>query len=146
MKKILIIEDNGSLFSEIESLLINNGYSIFYAYSYISALDRWQEENGSFDCIILDLQINPLGLSDEENNEYTPLFGMAFLDHIFQEKSLSEISKLRKKIIIFSGFTSELYSRGRINSKWRLDDLTVISKKSTSILDLINKINIICAK
>ncbi len=144
MKKILIIEDNGSLYSDVNSKLKDKGYTIYYAYSYISALDRLSEENEEFDCIILDLQINPTGLSIEDNEKYSTLFGMAVLFHLLKDKS-EEIRHIwRKKIIIYSGYIDDLKSRS-LREDWDLSNLTIIPKKADSKDDLVKAVDRICA-
>lgn len=132
MKKILIIEDNGSLYTEIKNRLESKGYAVYYAYSYVSALDRLEEEKEDFSCIILDLQINPTGLSIEENEKYTALFGMAVLQYLLKDKTEEVKISWRKKIIIYSGYTMDLKNRSLYTPEWNLKNLTIIPKKQTA--------------
>ena len=136
MSKILLIEDNGSLSNALEEKLSDLGYLVDIAYSHISALDCWEENNGQYDCIILDLQINPDGLTVLEISKYTPLFGLAFLNYICNNNP--EISK---KIIIFSGFIDALKHYIRYNNSSPVNNITKISKQSTqSIREVINEV------
>lgn len=145
MKKILIIEDNGSLYTEIKNRLESKGYAVYYAYSYVSALDRLEEEKEDFSCIILDLQINPTGLSIEENEKYTALFGMAVLQYLLKDKTEEVKISCRKKIIIYSGYTMDLKNRSLYTPEWNLKNLTIIPKKANSINELIGKVDMICS-
>lgn len=146
MKKILVVEDNGSLYTEIKNRLESTKeYVVYYAYSYISAVDRLEEENEDFDCIILDLQINPSGLNIAENEKYTALFGMAFLQHLLQNKTEEIKNSWRKKIIIYSGYTTDLKNRCSYTPEWDLKNITIIPKKANSIKELIGKVDLICS-
>lgn len=140
-KKILLVEDNGI----VAETLIENfpHYSVENPYSVVSAMDCW-EECGDFDCIIVDMQISPEGLSTEENGIYTPLFGMAFINKIFKESTPEKRQELKKKILIYSAFTKDLKYRSQNNSGdsiWNTQDITVYEKNVTSIIDIIRHVN-----
>lgn len=137
MKKILLVEDNGIITRELEDALTN--YHIEKAYSVCSALDRWILD-GPFECIIVDLQISPEGLSPEENGFYTPLFGMAFINKIKDLTNKEEEDNLKKRIIIYSGYVKELKQHSLYNEHklWQTKDLTICEKDTTSISKVVN--------
>lgn len=137
MKKILLVEDNGIITRELEDALAN--YNIEKAYSVCSALDRWILD-GPFECIIVDLQISPEGLSPEENGFYTPLFGMAFINKIKDLTNKEEEDNLKKRIIIYSGYVKELKQHSLYNEHklWQTKDLTICEKDTTSISKVVN--------
>ncbi|MBE6235839.1 MAG: hypothetical protein E7112_06365 [Bacteroidales bacterium] len=137
MKKILLVEDNGIITRELEDALAN--YHIEKAYSVCSALDRWILD-GPFECIIVDLQISPEGLSPEENGFYTPLFGMAFINKIKDLTNKEEEDNLKKRIIIYSGYVKELKQHSLYNEHklWQTKDLTICEKDTTSISKVVN--------
>lgn len=138
-KTILLVEDNGAVAKELKEVF--SEYEVVTAYSISSALDRW-DENPNFDCIIVDLQINPNGLNPEENGLYTPLFGMAFINRICKDLPSDSQISLRKRMIIYSAFTKDLKQRERnFNSgQWDLKYITVLEKKAKSIAELEKKI------
>jgi CheY-like chemotaxis protein len=145
MKKILLVEDNGSYSKEVEKQLYSSikDCDVTVAYSYIAALGWWEEE-GEFDCIILDLQINPTGLDISKYDEYAPLYGMAVLDEISTNLSENEKLKLYKKIVISSGFVANLRDWLRTRQR-RLGPIELIPKNSDNIDRLITKVKKICA-
>ena len=145
MKRILLVEDNGSLSIDLVKKIEELEYSVERVYSYISALGVWEEDQGNYDCIILDLQINPEGLSLERINIYTPLYGMAFLDKICEGKSQEEILTLYKKTIIYSGFVKELDAFAQKNNR-SLKGIKIVNKTDFSISELIKNIQRVCNK
>ncbi len=143
MKRILLIEDNGSLSEILTERLEDKGYFVERAYSYSSALGIWTEDNGSYDCIILDLQINPNGLELFEINKYAPIFGIAFLHKICEGKKPNEILEIQKKTIIYSGFIKDLKELGRVYD-WDYSNIRIIAKTDFSISELIKNVEQIC--
>lgn len=142
IKKILIVEDNGILYQDIKKELVSD-YEVYQATSYITALGYWERENRAFDCIVLDLQINPIGLDCVENDKYTPYIGYAVLEAFAQNMNSEEETLLRKKIIIYSG-----YAQGFINDnrKFNVNHLEILHKRGNSIKDLIRTIKKVCSK
>lgn len=139
-RKVLIIEDDGIIYETIRNEL-DSDFETVRASSYAAAIGRWEKEKESFDCIVLDLLINPLGLELKEIDEYTPLFGMAVLDAFTKEKSEEEMLQIRKKTIIYSGYTRELRNRN-----FDTNNLVIITKEGNSIKELIKCIKTICSK
>ena len=142
-KKILLVEDNGSLSKELEKKIEDLDYLVERAYSYVSALGIWTEDKGDYDCIILDLQINPDGLELDEIDKYAPIFGMAFLHKISEGKTPDEVTALYKKTIIYSGFTKEFKDLSR-RYKWDSENIKIITKTGFSISELMKNIDKIC--
>ena len=139
-RKVLIIEDDGIIYETIRNEL-DSDFETVRASSYAAAIGRWEKEKESFDCIVLDLLINPLGLELKEIDEYTPLFGMAVLNAFTKEKSKEEVLQIRRKTIIYSGYTRELRTR-----KFDTNNLEIIAKEGNSIKKLIERIKTICSK
>ncbi|MDR0896007.1 MAG: hypothetical protein LBN06_12060 [Prevotellaceae bacterium] len=146
MKKILFVEDNGSYAKEVEKRLAVSimDCDVTVAYTYLAALGWWEECEGNFDCVILDLQVNPTGLDTSKYDEYAPLYGMAFLDEISMTLSETDRQKLYQKIVISSGFVANLRDWLRIRQR-RLDPIELIPKNSNNIDKLIAKVKKICA-
>lgn len=103
MKKILLVEDNGDSSYDLKSELMNCGYEIKQADSYLSACGMWKRYEGKFDCIILDLNISPEGLSEEQCSSFFPISSLPFLLEIGWNNSLDE----KIKVVIYSGYVNE---------------------------------------
>lgn len=140
MKKVLFVEDDGIVYDEIKKELENN-FDLVRVSSYAAATGRWEREGETFDCIVLDLQINPLGLNLIDNDKYAPLFGMAVLDAFTEGKSKEEKENIRKKTIIYSGYTGELTYKG-----FDVKNIEVIAKAGNSITDVVHCIKNICSR
>lgn len=138
--KVLIVEDNGIIYETIKNEL-NSDFETVRVSNYAAAIGRWKREGESFNCIVLDLLINPLGLELKEIDEYTPLFGMAVLDAFTKEKSKEEVLQIRRKTIIYSGYIRELRDRN-----FDTKNLEIIAKEGNSITELIKRIKAICSK
>ena len=151
MKRILLIEDDGAIAEDISNTLSSSEYKFEYAYSYSSAVGFWKEYNGNFDCIILDLNINPNGLPDELFDKYFPIQGMAVLLEICKTKindetpTENEIKKIWAKTIVYSGYIEKLKTRKKDFQYY--NSLTLIPKTGMSMNELIKKVeNIIKEK
>lgn len=140
MKRVLIIEDNGIVYNTIKEEL-GGDFETVRVSSYATAKGRWERERETFDCIVLDLQINPLGLELKEIDKYAPLYGLAVLDAFSEGKSEDEKTQIRRKTIIYSGYTGELRYRN-----CNIKNLEIIAKEENSITDVINRINGICSR
>ena len=103
MKRVLLIEDNGDLSYDIKNELAECGYEIKQADSYLSACGMWDRYDGKFDCTLLDLNINPEGLSPEENSSYFPLIGLPFMLQIGWNKDFGNDII----VIVYSGYINE---------------------------------------
>ena len=140
MKKVLLVEDNGSLSMDlIKKIEEIGGCQVERAYSYSSAWGFWDEDKGDYDCIILDLQINPHGLTLREANKYAPIFGIAFLDKICEGKSSDEVAGIYKKTIIYSGFVKELKDFSKLNNR-DFSKIKIIPKTGFSISELVKSV------
>jgi DNA-binding NtrC family response regulator len=95
--RVLLIEDEGSI-SEYLADKLEKKYEceVSIAYSYASAVGLWDKYAETFSCIILDLNIDPTGLKDDEFyknknvniDDYFPVYGILFLNKIYEGKLL----------------------------------------------------------
>lgn len=141
MKRILHVEDNGLVTDQIGSKLREMGYDIKTAYSYESALDRWDESHGEFDCIILDLHINPAGMSEADIEEFFPMYGIVAFDYFMQNNK--DKNNLKQKTIIYSGYIRN-FEKMCVQKGWNFDGIRRIEKLSSSIYELIMCVKSIC--
>lgn len=132
MKRILLIEDSGDLSYDIKQEL-DALYVIKQADSYLSSLGMWERYKGNFDCIILDLNINPEGLSPDVSGSYFPIISLPFMLEIgWKEKFNRNI-----KVIVYSAYIHEfkvICSRKGIS----YSGMELIEKTDTSFHKLIN--------
>lgn len=140
MKRVLFVEDDGIMYNTIKDEL-GSDYETVQTSSFAAAKGRWNREKDSFDCIVLDLLINPLGLELQKIDMYAPLFGMAVLDCFTEGLSGVESIQIRKKTIIYSGYTSELRYRG-----FNVKNIEIIAKEANSIEEIVKIIKRICSK
>ena len=107
---ILLLEDNGSVFSFLMEELEKRGHKIELATKVSRAIDLMSDEfDNKFDCLIVDLNINPTGLDDEnlKKSEYEKIWGWIWLKNYVFPKD----ENWKKKTIIYSGYTQMLYSK-----------------------------------
>ena len=141
MKRVLFIEDDGLIYETLRDEL-GSEYDTVRVCSCAAAKGRWEREGDTFDCIVLDLMINPLGLELEETDKYTPLFGMAVLQYFTEGRSEKDIIQIKKKTIIYSGYTGVLRDRGLDISNIEC----IIPKDGDSIEEVVKKIRTICTR
>ena len=142
MARILLIEDNGGYASTLKENLKKQGYEVKEAYSYNSAIGLWRKYSGVFDCIILDLNIDPDGLEKNQKEEYSPVHGILVLVKICDGKMPNESEESKKiwgKTIIHSAYTSNLELKLVKFAPYM--SLTRIPKQEDSISDVIEKVN-----
>jgi len=145
MAQILLVEDDGSYASELKEAL--REHIVIRAYSYNSAIGLMRKYNREFDCIILDLNIDPNGLSENQKEEYSPVHGILVLDKICEGKLPEESDdskRIWEKTIIHSGYTSNFDFELEKFASYK--SLTLIPKGGASIFDVINKVNEIIKK
>jgi len=110
MGKILLIEDNGVLADDISKKLKNHDIEI--AYSYLTATAAWEEKNGDYDCIILDLEIETDGIDLEKLNKYHRVQGILLLDEfgkqLLNQDKAPDKKVLWEKTVVYSAFIDEL--------------------------------------
>lgn len=140
-KRILLIEDDGSLKRDLIKDLTAKGYEVKHANSYIAALDRWKDNKGVFDCIILDLNIKPDEMDEEKYSKYFPIHGILILDKICEGIVPEEKIKIWIKTIVYSAYLDKLREYRYDFMYYNL--LTLIPKEGTNsfkILEDVEKI------
>lgn len=113
-KKILVVEDDRKIFDMIVSSLDSSSFEVIRARAVDEALGAVEEE-GPFDCIVVDLSILANGLTLEQMEKYRHLEGYAFLKEYLwtgtlenykwnEEEKETKVEKLRSKTIICSRY------------------------------------------
>lgn len=138
MKKILLIEDDGALARDLIKDLTDRKYEVKHANNYRAVFDRWIENKGKFDCIILDLNIKPDGMDEENYSKYFPIHGILILDEICKELSPDESIKIWEKTIIYSAYIENLRNKKRDFTYFNL--LNLIPKEGTNYFRLLEEV------
>ena len=142
MKRILLIEDNGDLSYDINEKLKNYGFEIKQADSFLSAMGMWKRYKGEFDCIILDLNINPEGLSPHDSSKYFPCCSIPFMleigwgikDDLGKPKFNPNI-----KVVVYSGYVNELRTVC-LQYNIPFSDMVIYEKSGTNFSELVKYI------
>lgn len=138
MKKVLFVEDNGSVFEMLKRQL-DSSYEIERVRAVDEAIGA-DEDKGPFDCYVVDLQILAFGLTLSEMSEYQDREGYAFIkNYLFKDKTDVEIRKLKSKIIICSRYVLDF----RKEFKDEIEGLILVDKTKgfeKKVVSLIKKI------
>ena len=131
-KKVLIVEDDIGVFEMLKNSL-ESSFDLIRARSVSEAIGAVEEE-GPFDCFVVDLSILALGLTPEEMRDFQRREGYAFLkNYLWQGKlknykwdgdNLEKVKELKSKTIICSRYANDF--RKEIRSK--ADGLKLVLK------------------
>ena len=114
MKNVLILEDNYNMYVSLQKIMNAHQCQPYFARSVIEAMDIF-DSAVHYDCIVIDLMIDPQELTINEINEFQPFFGWAWLrNYVLDEITPEERKEILSKTIIFSKYTDEL-----IASRWK---------------------------
>ena len=140
---ILLLEDNGTVFSFLMEELENLGHKIELATKVSRAIDLMDDDEFDikFDCIIVDLNINPSGLDADYFNksEYDRIWGWVWLENFVFPKD----EEWKKRTIIYSGYTQILYSKV---DKKDYESIYIVEKNNAIDNDsnLVDDLGLIC--
>ncbi len=130
---VLLLEDSGSVFSEINTSLRTEGYKVFDAYQISDAMDIIDDKNISIDFIIADLNLPVSGLTADEIDLTN---GGKFAGWIWLKNYvfINDDKDWKTKTIIYSGFSSDLEREVDLNDYL---GLILLDKSSKSISDVV---------
>ena len=140
MKKILFVEDNGSIFNMFENQLVES-YEIVRVRAVDEAIGA-TEEVGPFDCYVIDLQILSFGLSLSEMAKYQNREGYAFIkNYLWKDKNEEQVKEIKSKIIICSRYVIAFKReyRNEIDGMYLVDKTEGYEKKVASLIRKICK-------
>ncbi len=103
--KILFLENRGSVSHYMEMLLEAEDHTVLSAFDVSDAIGQW-EENEGIECLIVDLNVPPRGLSDEQqrDSKFGLLAGWIWLrDYVLKEKP-----EMHEQIIIYTDYLDNL--------------------------------------
>jgi len=141
MKKILFVEDTGSVFEMLKKQLDVSSYEIVRTRAVDEAIGATEEE-GPFDCYVVDLQILSFGLSLNLMAKYKNREGYAFIkEYLWKDKSEEQITELKSRIIICSRYILGLKKeyRDEIKGMHMVDKAKGFEKVVASIINNICK-------
>jgi CheY-like chemotaxis protein len=128
---ILIVEDSHFLYPALEEMLRNRGHQATAAKNLYQAKEYWSKYKDSIDCLIVDLNMSPDGLTEQEKEETKlGLFsGWIWLNnYVFTEKP-----EIKNYTIILTGHKEKLNDKLTNDNKLKLlEGLSIISKRNPS--------------
>ena len=148
MKKVLIVEDDINVFNMLKNSL-GSSFQLVRARSVSEAIGAVEEE-GPFDCFVVDLNIFALGLTIEEMVDYQRREGYAFLKNYLWKGKLEnykwegdnpeKIKELKGKTIICSRYTIDL----RKEERGEIDGIKMVLKDYGFEKKLFDLVKAIC--
>lgn len=111
-KRILIVEDDGLVYKMLINALDTSLYEIVRVRAVDEAIGA-VEEDGPFDCFVVDLSILATGLKLEEMAEYQRREGYAFLENYLWKGSEEEIKELKRRTVICSRYVNDFRKEHR---------------------------------
>ena len=103
---ILIVEDRISVSRYMKKALRKLGHVVFHALNIYDARECWEDENITIDCLIVDLNMTPDGLTDDEIKATKDgvLTGWIWLkNHVFDNEP-----NMRPRTIIYTEYKTQL--------------------------------------
>lgn len=146
-KKVLIVEDDLGVFTMLQKEL-GPSFDLTRARAVAEAIGA-VEEDGPFDCFVVDLSILNLGLNRKEKVKYQRREGYAFLKHYLWSGKLTnyewegdnpeKVNVLRSKTIICSRYAYDFKKEFRSE----IAGLKIVLKNSgfeKKVVELVKKI------
>lgn len=129
--KILIVEDRGSVAIQMKHVLEQRGHEVLKAVSINDAQSFW--EAGSIDCLIVDLNMSPVGLEPAEIKETKSglLTGWVWL----KQRVYSDNPAMKQCTIIYTEYLDSLEEHVP-ESEWAVIE-RIRKKGSTSPGELV---------
>lgn len=147
-KKVLIVEDNFDVYNMLKREL-ESSFNLIRARSVVEAWGAVEEE-GPFDCFVVDLSILAKGLTTKEMAEYQRREGYAFLknylwagkieNYKWEGDNPEKVKNLKSKTIICSRYANDL--RKEIGSE--ADGLQIVLKISGFEKKVVDSVKKIC--
>jgi len=138
--KILVLDDTLYTLHNIARLLENNGHEVIICSSIFSMNEQYLLNKHNIDCLIVDLELNPFGLSETEISETNNglLAGWIWLKNYVLNEESYEV-----KCIIFSAYIDEL-KKSLTDSKEisLLNNIVLISKGEFDVVESLLSSNI----
>jgi hypothetical protein len=139
MGKILVLEDRGSIYTEIKEMFEDQGYETIKAIQISDAIDIITNQELKIIFCIIDLMLSPSGLSDEDINrsDKGKLAGWFFIKRFLLERGFN-----RNQIVIYSDYIPNLEQN---IEKEELHDIKLFKKrkhKMTDIIEYFNKLSL----
>jgi len=121
--KILILEDSYFMLDLLKREFDDRGWDYDEANKVVAAKDLYKKNQ--YDCFIIDLHVDPFGLTEDEFNSYNPYYGWAWFCNYVIKPNEDNASQWRKKAIIYSKYTNEFKES---NFKYEVQDVIIFDK------------------
>ncbi len=119
-KKVFILEDDTSIVKIIEEKL-GEEFLIYRCRSVDEAIGEYKQSvknNMLFDCFIIDLDVSPIGLKEEEMKDFFARAGYAWLkNYVWKDLSAEALMAMKQKTIICSRYVNNL-KKERPENEW----------------------------
>ena len=136
--RILIVEDNYYMVDLLKNEFDEKEWIYDVANKVAVAIDLYSKNQ--YDCFIIDLYVDPIGLTEDEFNHFYPYYGWAWFYNYVIKPNESIASQLTKKAIIYSKYANQFKEMGFPGSQ----DITPIDKgeknSDEKVIKLIEKI------
>lgn len=138
-KKVLVVEDSILIFNMLKNELDSSVFDLVRVRAVDEAIGAL-EEDGPFNCFVVDLQILAVGLDLEEMDKYQDREGYAFLkEYVWKDKTEEEVKELKSKTIICSRYVPSFKKeyRNEINGLNLVDKIPGFEKGVASLVKKI---------
>lgn len=122
---ILVFENRGSVVKYLREALGKLGHDVFHAFSVYDAQSFWKDER--IDCLLVDLNIDPEGLEDDEIKETLGglLTGWIWLrEHVYKKDDA-----MKRRTIIYTEYSESLTEN--VSSE-ELDGIYLVPKRGSA--------------
>jgi len=121
--RILILEDSYYMINLLKNEFEEKGWDFDVANKVAAARDFYNRNQ--YDCFIIDLHIDPIGLTEDEFNSHNPYYGWAWFSNYVIKPNENNAFSLKKKAIIYSKYANEFKDT---KFKCEAQDITIIDK------------------
>ncbi len=139
--KILLFEDRGTVAKYFREALEDAGHEVLHAISVYDVRSHWEDHE--IDCLIIDLNVDPQGLTEEEAGRTNGgvLTGWVWLDaYVYKENPA-----MKSRTVIYTEYKDKLESH--VDEADR-EGITVISKRGSDkpMAELLERVARIAAE
>ena len=125
--KVLIIEDQGNIFDIIKGEMSEKKYEFVRVRNVAQAIDEYEYAKSPFDCYVVDLQIDSLGLTEQEMVDFFNFEGYAWMkNYVFNSMKEKDILDFKKKTIICSKYVTKFQNSYSLEE---IDGFNIVDKE-----------------
>jgi DNA-binding NarL/FixJ family response regulator len=133
---VLLLEDRGAVSGPLTDVLVEKGFDVVSAFGVSDAQTAWSQRNDKpIDCLIVDLNMSPHGLSEEEYRKTRSglLTGWVWLaNYVFIDEP-----KMKSRTIVFSDYLEDFI---RVVDAQDREGVLLVSKRFESVEKLLRRL------